>query len=242
MRSLHENYFLLKTLEQILFVHWLSIETSSQRVSMAIGNGTECIREIAKKGNASTLIESIYRELDIPWEKIQQCVIGQGPGSYNGLRVGYSFLKGLLCTQPLPIIQVPTPLSLALQVTEQLANRNITILVLNNARRDEIYGALVEVRSGLPYLQWESTADLKSIQAKLPTNVKAIVSYDFTANQLPDFESYPWLSSFPSASTTGRLASCMDFPKVTIPQLEPHYVRAAVPKANLQIYSKGSRD
>ncbi len=222
-------------------MHWLAIETSSQQVSIALGDNSICLREVSKKGNASILIEPLFEELNVDFEKIQRCIIGKGPGSYNGLRVGYAFLKGLLCLQTLPIIEIPTPLILAAQATE-----NGIVLVLNNARREEIYGALVEVQEGIPKLQWEAVSSEEALFKKVPTNICTIVSYDYTATDLLFFKEFQWVSPaevpkvprasalgaplFPMASTAGVLDSKLKLSsKTCLSELEPHYVRVAVP-------------
>src|SRR5688572_27122580 len=133
-------------------MRWFALETSSQQISLSFGEGMTCHREISRVGNASALIESIYREIAFDFSKIEHCVIGQGPGSYNGLRVGYAFLKGLLCLSPVPVTEIPTPLILATQAASELQVSQAAILVLNNARREEVYGALIQVREGIPHM------------------------------------------------------------------------------------------
>jgi len=209
---------------------WLAIETSSEQVSMALGEEASCLHEVSEKGNASSLVEPIYRRLDVDFSEIQQCIIGQGPGSYNGLRVGYAFLKGLLCLNPLPVIEVPTPLNLAVAASRRLSVGEATLLVLNNARREEIYGALVQVQNGIPCLQWEAVAHGTAFPEKLPENPVAVVSYDYQAKELPVFSAFPFLSLFPSAGCAGEIACALNLkPKTRLSDLEPHYIRAPVP-------------
>ncbi len=42
----------------------------------------------------------------VPLSSIKELVIGQGPGSFTGLRIGYSFVKGLSLALGVPIVQV----------------------------------------------------------------------------------------------------------------------------------------
>ena len=209
---------------------WFSLETSSPRVSMAIGNNLVCLQEVSAEGNASVLIEPLFRKLNVNWEEIQKCIIGQGPGSYNGLRVGYAFLKGLLCLNPLPVIEIATPLILATHASEHLSLKNADIFVLNNARRKEMYGALVEIQNGLPRLQWQTIIQEKSMVEKLPAKLDAIVSYDYAPDDLLAFGAYPQLFLFPSATFAGQIAFKLNLPaKAHLSELEPHYVRPPVP-------------
>ncbi len=211
---------------------WLSLETSSPRVSMALGKEGRCLREVEEYGNASTLIEPLCRRLAPDFSRITLCVIGQGPGSYNGLRVGYAFLKGLLCTAPIPVLQIPTPLILARMAvpTSERHTPPSEILVLNNARRGEVYGALVEVRGGIPRLLWETVAPEAILRARLPSVPIRVASYDYPANGLPSFSEEPFHHLFPSASAAGILAHDLKGAASSdLACLQPHYVRDAVP-------------
>jgi len=213
-------------------MNWLAIETSSPQVSLALGNGATVLREVAETGNASALIERLYRRLEVRLDTIRTCVIGQGPGSYNGLRVGYAFLKGLLCLDPAPVAEVPTPLTLASLCNDQLRLEAARILVLNNARRGEVYAAVVRIERGLPRLEWELVARPAAVLPNLPADLAAIASFDYSAGDLSGFSRFRFLQLFPSAARAGQLAcSLTDVPKRNLQELQPRYVRAAVPPA-----------
>ena len=211
-------------------MRWFAIETSSPCVSLALGQDDLVLREVSRNGNASTLVEPLFRELNVDLDQIDQCVIGQGPGSYNGLRLGYAFLKGLLCLQPLPVVEIPSPLTLAQIALEKLGKPEATLLILNNARRNEIYGALVDGRSGSPHLCWQTVCDEPTLLAKLPEQLDAVVAYDYTAGDFPALAGRTWISICPTATTAGQLAQRLKQPSAAdLSQLEPHYVRAPVP-------------
>ena len=211
---------------------WISIETSSRHSSVAVGEGESCMREIALDGNASLILEPLIRDLKLDFNSLHYCVIGQGPGSYNGLRVGYAFLKGLLCLHPLPVAQVPTPLTLAMQGQATMKPvAPASFLILNNARRGEIYSALVEVTDEKPVLRWETIGSESALLQRLPSRLAAIISSDYTSSDLPAFSSHQWLSLAPSAATAGQLAHRLKLPTSNnLSKLEPHYVRAPVPE------------
>ncbi len=210
---------------------WFAIETSSHQVSLSFGENETCFREVTEEGNASILIEPLYRRLQVNFDEIQQCVIGKGPGSYNGLRVGYAFLKGLLCLRPVPVIEIPTPLILAAQASESLSVGKNAVLILNNARRGEVYGAIVEIRNKIPQLIWEMVCPFQMLLAKLPQRLDAMISSDYTANDLTELKSYPWFKLFPSSALAGALSARLSLPsKMNLSELEPHYVRPAIPK------------
>jgi len=212
-------------------MRWLAIETSSGRVSLALGEQSRCLRGVSETGDASTLVEPLFRKLDVDFKNIERCVISQGPGSYNGLRVGYAFLKGLLCFDVFPVAQVFTPLILASQAMEELKIKDGTVLVLNDARRQEIHAALVSMHDGIPRKEWDRVGTGKEIREQLPGHPDAIVSYDFSVGDLPEFRSKHWLNLFPTAAMAGRVARLLDLPAASnLSELEPFYVRGPVPR------------
>ncbi|MBI4027196.1 MAG: tRNA (adenosine(37)-N6)-threonylcarbamoyltransferase complex dimerization subunit type 1 TsaB [Verrucomicrobia bacterium] len=213
-------------------MHWFAIETSSRQVSMAVGTDATCLRERFAEGDASRLVERLYCELNPNWQQIEQCVIGQGPGSYNGLRVGYAFLKGLLCPTPIPVVEVPSPLLLAAQAAHQFALEDAAVLVLNNARRNELYGAMIRMEGGLPRIEWETVATKEILRTKLPASLNAIVSYDYAPSDLPIFKEFRWLFMQPRAAMAGALACRLNLaanPRLS--QIEPRYIRPPVSQA-----------
>lgn len=211
-------------------MRWLAIEASSPCVSMALGQDDHVLREVSGIGNASVLVEPLFRELTVDLDQIDQCVLGQGPGSYNGLRVGYAFLKGLLCLQPLPVVEIPSPLTMAQLALEKLAVTEATLLVLNNARRNEIYAALVDCQTDAPRLRWQTVCDTVSLSTRLPEKLDAVVGYDDIVQSVPALAGRTRISILPTAATAGRLAHRLKQPPApTLSQLTPHYVRAPVP-------------
>ncbi len=207
---------------------WLSIETSSPQVSLALGEGTRCLHEEAQMGNASTLVEPLCRRLKPDFPQLNHCVIGQGPGSYNGLRVGYAFLKGLLAGGTLPVIEISSTLTLAAEASARLGLDRSTILVLNNARRGELYGALVEVADGLPRILWEMVAPEPTLMERLPPRLEASVSSEELPFPLTRLAG-PKLLLFPTAARAGGLARRLNLKAIqNLATLEPHYVRPPV--------------
>jgi tRNA threonylcarbamoyl adenosine modification protein YeaZ len=214
-------------------MNWLSIETSSTRVSLALGRAEEVLREIHRQGNASILIEEIYRELNVNLDSIDTFFIGKGPGSYNGLRVGYAFVKGLACLgRGRGVIEIPTALSLAFEASTLLGVKEGSFLVLNNARRGELHAALVVSHGVSDSLKIEKQWIARPDELLIPP-VEALVSSDDALDLLvtPVPDSAQKISIFPRASTSAILAIRQKLPPAgSLPQLEPHYVRSAVPE------------
>ncbi len=69
-----------------------------------------------------------------------------GPGSYTGLRVGLAAAKGLAIALGRPVIGVPSLDAVALAA----AGLGRSLACALDAKWDQVYGALYEVRSGRP--------------------------------------------------------------------------------------------
>lgn len=211
---------------------WLSIDTSSSRVSLALGQGTTCLQEIQESGNASELIGPLMTKLNPDFLSLTQCFISQGPGSYNGLRVGFGFLKGLLVTDPKPVTCVPTPFVLARQCRELVPEAQ-NFLIINNARRNEIYAGLVQFHDEVPVFVHQKTADPKLILEDVSHSVDAIVSFDYQNGQLPFSASIPFHHILPSAGVLGILTMQAQFSSsLHLSKIEPFYVRPPVPTSS----------
>ena len=97
----------------------LSIETSSNVCGISITKGTEliCLKEDFNFRKhievLPSLYENIMNESKLSLKKIDAIAVSIGPGSFTGLRIGLGFAKGIAYSHGLPIIPVPTFLSLA---------------------------------------------------------------------------------------------------------------------------------
>ncbi|MBN2483115.1 MAG: tRNA (adenosine(37)-N6)-threonylcarbamoyltransferase complex dimerization subunit type 1 TsaB [Candidatus Omnitrophica bacterium] len=120
----------------------LSIETSTQMVSCALGDEKKRIFRFSrnKPRAASTLIGDIKRLMDThraTFADIDAFVIGSGPGSFTGLRIGYSLVKGFSIGANKPVIELGSFLS----IVTQLQSEYTRIAVVSDARRNLFYGA-----------------------------------------------------------------------------------------------------
>lgn len=88
----------------------LAFDTSSPQISVAITDGGRVLSKVEELGNASVglqpSIEKALKGANLHLKDIEAFVIGEGPGSYNGLRCGFATLRGILMVHPRPVIQL----------------------------------------------------------------------------------------------------------------------------------------
>ena len=83
--------------------------------------------------------------------------MSKGPGSYTGLRIGVSAVKGLCFALDLPMISISTLEALACQIK---AKEGELIVSLLDARRDEVYMSVYDHNFGV-----KSPVEAKVIEA-----------------------------------------------------------------------------
>ncbi len=122
----------------------LTIENSGMCGSIALISGSHCIAEhslLSKLTHSKRLLSTLDRvmvETETHWSDIDAIAISLGPGSFTGLRIGLSTVKGLAMATGIPLIGISSLDGLACQFsfTSQL------ICPLLDARKKEVYAAL----------------------------------------------------------------------------------------------------
>ncbi|MDP2069843.1 MAG: tRNA (adenosine(37)-N6)-threonylcarbamoyltransferase complex dimerization subunit type 1 TsaB [Lutibacter sp.] len=120
----------------------LNIETATKNCSVSISKEgkTIALKEL-NDGNYShaeklhKLIEQVALEAKIELSDLKAIAVSKGPGSYTGLRIGVSAVKGLCFALDIPMISVNTLQSLALSVSIDKGYK----IPLLDARRMEVY-------------------------------------------------------------------------------------------------------
>ena len=131
----------------------LHIETSSKNCSVAISDGEQLLclcEEISQNYKQSeslhTFVKWALEGAEITLQDLDAVSLGMGPGSYTGLRIGASSVKGFCYGLKIPMIAVN---SLETMI-EPFLNQEFDFLIpLLDARRMEVYTAVFEGNSGL---------------------------------------------------------------------------------------------
>lgn len=128
----------------------LAIETSTMAGSVALLDGEELVSEYLlniKMTHSERLllaIDHILRDAKIPISEVDGFAISIGPGSFTGLRIGTSTVKGLAFAANKPVVGVPTLDALA----ENLLFTDCLICPMLDARKKEVYAALYKRDNG----------------------------------------------------------------------------------------------
>lgn len=127
----------------------LHIESTSTVCSVAISKDTEliAIKEInngyTHAENLHVFIEQLLFETSLQAKDLNAISVSSGPGSYTGLRIGFSAAKGLAYALQIPLITIETLKALSSEVINS-DNINAIYCPLLDARRMEVYCAIYD--------------------------------------------------------------------------------------------------
>ena len=137
----------------------LALETSTIACSVALGYGERVFgRHIVKAKEHTRLlipmIEEVLAEGAAELGNLQAIVLGNGPGSFIGMRIAASVAQGLAHGSGLRIVPVSSLAAVAAEVFDQTAVDRV--IVAQDAHMDEVYLAWFRKdEQGLPLAQRE---------------------------------------------------------------------------------------
>lgn len=125
----------------------LNIETATTNCSVSLSRkGKTIVLKEDYNDNYShaerlhVYIDAVLKEANVKQEELSAVAVSKGPGSYTGLRIGVSAVKGLCFALEKPLISIPTLEALAHQVK---IDEGIIISMLD-ARRMEVFSAIYD--------------------------------------------------------------------------------------------------
>jgi len=128
----------------------LALDTSLRDASLAVAKNGKIVRAknyAFKKDMSARLschIESILKAASLTFKKVDVLVVGLGPGSFTGLRVGLATAKAISYSLNIPIIGVASLDAIAYGLPEDDAQ----ICVVMDARRNLLYACRYEKKEG----------------------------------------------------------------------------------------------
>jgi len=222
----------------------LSIDSSVMACSVAIISD-EKIYAVKEEHTPSKqaeklvpMIEELLKEKDLSYDDINLLAVTVGPGSFTGVRIGMSAVKGLSLATDLPILGITSLETISWQAA--LSNKDSTlILAVINAMRGQVYHQLFSFTG--EYLKEKTEAgiceleDLSSLLKEknilIATNCAALISSVLGERNEKIYEATP------HATYAGLLAArkFQLYGTEKLHSLEPLYIRppdAKKPKSN----------
>lgn len=128
----------------------LSLETSAKSASAAVvedGNVLASCFQCTGLTHSRTLmpmVEAMLKNAELTLSQMDALAVAAGPGSFTGLRIGVSALKGLAWAADKPCLGVSTLEAMA----HNLAHMDALLICAMDARRHQIYNAIFEACGG----------------------------------------------------------------------------------------------
>ena len=133
----------------------LALESSAKAASAAVSkDGKLLAMEFQNNGltHSRTLLpmtELVMERSGLTYRELDAIAVSHGPGSFTGIRIGVSTVKGLCWGTEKPAIGVSTLEAMAWNA--ECAPAGSIICCAMDARRNQIYNALFEFVDGAPY-------------------------------------------------------------------------------------------
>jgi len=216
----------------------LAIDTAERTCSIALAEDRMLMAEmmlVSKQTHSKHLmdmIDAVLRYSDIKISDIDAFAVGKGPGSFTGLRIGISVIKGLALGADKPLLGVSNLDALAVQCSLS----SLPICVMTDARKSEVYICRYRINAGKlcrktePQALSPDNAISDITEPHLFVGSGALLYQDIIRKQLGDLAQFaPNDAHLIKASTLARLASeRLDRGESDDPaDLVPHYIRKA---------------
>lgn len=127
---------------------YLALDTSTEELAVGLGiftpEGVHLIGEVnldVPRASLTHLVPSIHRlvgSADLEVRDISAVIVGRGPGSFTGVRIGVAAAKGIAQGLGAPLYGVGTLDAIA----ERFAGRDGLVGIVGDAMRREVYPAL----------------------------------------------------------------------------------------------------
>jgi tRNA threonylcarbamoyladenosine biosynthesis protein TsaB len=130
----------------------LGIETSTKTGSVAVISESEVIAqyslniEVTHSERLMSTVDRVLKDTGITMSRIDGFAVAIGPGSFTGLRIGISAVKGLALATGKSVAAVPTLLAMA----RNLPYAAFPVCPMLDARKNEVYAALYRMEGATP--------------------------------------------------------------------------------------------
>ena len=143
-------------------INLLAFESTAKPASVALlcdGVLVSQYTQISGLTHSRTLLpmaEDMLKNLSMTLADVDLIAVAQGPGSFTGVRIGVSAVKGLAWASEKPVCGVSTLLAMAYNGVA--APEDSIICCVMDAKRGQFYNALFVMRDGIPVRLCEDRA------------------------------------------------------------------------------------
>lgn len=122
----------------------LGIESATPVASVALADERGLVGEntlnigLTHSEQLLPMLDQLLQQTRCSLEDVAAIGISSGPGSFTGLRIGMATAKGLAQSRGIPVLGIPTLEAMAWQQSGTAG----LVSAMQNARRNQIYGAL----------------------------------------------------------------------------------------------------
>lgn len=223
----------------------LALDTSTLTLSLALVSSEGRVLEHLLQGPPHRqsdilpgAIDALLERHQVTLPQLTGFVVGLGPGSFTGLRIGLSTIKGLAYALNVPVVGVSSLAALALESIE-----NTELFVAAVVKRGELYlgryrrmGSTVELLSPETSLTVPQLAELlkatpaaRMIGPALTEYRAPLLAAGVDAAQLLEGPTVP---SGVALTICAKSATAVPYSKETLFALEPHYLRGSGAEEN----------
>ncbi|HEV2669706.1 MAG TPA: tRNA (adenosine(37)-N6)-threonylcarbamoyltransferase complex dimerization subunit type 1 TsaB [Gemmatimonadales bacterium] len=121
--------------------NWLAIDTATDIASAAVGTAERTVAHSIRgaRQHAAQILPLVHQVLERAHLRLDQLggvIVGDGPGSFTGLRIGWAAAKGLVQERQLPLVAIPSLLGAAHATGVE------TVAACFDALRGQVFGAI----------------------------------------------------------------------------------------------------
>ena len=229
----------------------LAIDTSAKPVSCALIQNEQILGSFYSNSgltHSQTLMPMVKNLLDVAGisiDMLDAVAVNAGPGSFTGVRIGVSAVKGIAFTNNIPCISVSTLESMAYQIA---APADTVICCAMDARCQQVYSALFSKNEAgeMVRLSDDEAISLVELKEKLWATHQPIIlvgdgselCYNAFRDTIPQLYLAPSAVRYQNASATAAVAHRLFEAGQTISaeELLPVYLR--LPQAERELNSR----
>lgn len=125
---------------------WLAIDTAGDRASTALGVPPETTASAEVSGarrhaaEIVPMIDEVLMRAKVRTRELTGIVVGDGPGSFTGLRIGWAAARGLAHEHEIPVVAVPSLLAAAYGAAQR--TKRDAVAAAFDALRGQVFGAV----------------------------------------------------------------------------------------------------